>query len=291
MFSYLFEWRYSRFDLAVNIIAYAPFGFLLALIFFPRLRAPGGILAAVLCGALLSFTIEVAQVYLPGRVSSHVDLLANTLGSAIGALCALVFTRTTLIPRSRESWFVRGIWADAGIVLIALFVISSARPSLPLMGNLAPNAGILSIVINIMLNVLAAGLFIAVIARSRQRAVALMVLLIIALAGLKLLAAWLLFRNSASALNIESAMGIVYGFVLLTLIFWRRADILPACVAALACAFAFTQWHSFAFPYQRLDGIELRRHQEVARLIVEWWALAALAHLAWGIRSKAIIRS
>jgi hypothetical protein len=274
----LFERRYSRFDLATNIIAYVPLGFLFAMCFFPRLRAIGGIFAALLCGALLSVAVEVAQVYLPGRVSSRVDLLANAVGSAIGALAALSVSHTTLMRRMREAWFIAGGWGDAGIALLALFAISSAKPTLPLMGNLAPNASTLSVVINAMLNCIAVGLFVAVIARSRERTPPLLASGIAALVSLKLLAAWLLFRNSASGLSVEAMMGVGYGVAALALILWRTQNVLPYCVAALVCALAFTQWHALAFPYVRSD--DEQRYQEVTRLIAEWWALTALFHLA-----------
>jgi len=41
---------------------------------------------SVACGALLSFCIEWAQVYLPTRDSSLTDLLVNTLGATAGTV-------------------------------------------------------------------------------------------------------------------------------------------------------------------------------------------------------------
>lgn len=42
-------------------------------------------LIAILPGFLISFTIEFIQAYIPTRASSMTDLIANTLGTVLGA--------------------------------------------------------------------------------------------------------------------------------------------------------------------------------------------------------------
>ncbi len=70
-------------DLIINILVYAPVGALLAHV----LRA--GPLIAALCSALLGFvvsvTLEFGQTYIPGRVTSLLDILLNTSGAFLGA--------------------------------------------------------------------------------------------------------------------------------------------------------------------------------------------------------------
>jgi len=73
-------------DAAINITGFIPFGFLISAYLhwgcsFSRLR---GATYAVTCGALISLLIEVLQVYLPSRDSSLLDLMNNTIGTALG---------------------------------------------------------------------------------------------------------------------------------------------------------------------------------------------------------------
>lgn len=78
-------WDYYS-DVLQNIGGFIPFGFLLCalLTFFRRSRYP--VLYTVLCGCLLSFSIELMQAYIPQRGSGVTDIMTNTLGTALGAL-------------------------------------------------------------------------------------------------------------------------------------------------------------------------------------------------------------
>lgn len=74
-------------DVLTNFLLYMPLGVLIAL---GRRRVPG-VLAAAICGAAaLSLTMEVLQLFLPGRVSSLLDLGLNTFGSGVGACGGLL---------------------------------------------------------------------------------------------------------------------------------------------------------------------------------------------------------
>src|SRR5581483_10620755 len=65
-FEYLFAaWppRYvSRFDMAVNVLGYVPFGWLCAAALYPRVRGAAGFVVAALAGAALSILLEAADV-------------------------------------------------------------------------------------------------------------------------------------------------------------------------------------------------------------------------------------
>jgi VanZ family protein len=75
-------------DAAVNILGFIPFGFLVAAYWqqaanYSRSRA---VALTVVLGLATSLLIELLQVYVPSRDSSLLDVINNTIGSAVGAL-------------------------------------------------------------------------------------------------------------------------------------------------------------------------------------------------------------
>lgn len=64
-----------------NVVMFMPVGFLFAGLVAPPLRA-----WAVLIAAGLSAAVEVTQVFLPNRVPSVYDVVANSLGALLGVL-------------------------------------------------------------------------------------------------------------------------------------------------------------------------------------------------------------
>ena len=96
------------FDVAVNVLGYAPLGFLLTLVFLRSSRAPWAMVAAVLGAAILSLSMETLQSYLPSRVPSSVDLALNITGAALGACTAWVLDTLGGVStwgRVRARWF------------------------------------------------------------------------------------------------------------------------------------------------------------------------------------------
>jgi VanZ family protein len=79
---------FSASDLALNLLGFVPLGFLLCLFLLTTKRLPswGCLLSTVIVGLLVSLAIEVTQVWLPGRDSSMLDLVANTLGTGMGGI-------------------------------------------------------------------------------------------------------------------------------------------------------------------------------------------------------------
>jgi len=75
-------------DVLVNILGFVPFGFFL----IARLRqtdifsAPLAYGIAILLGFCLSIAIELAQIYIPTRDSSLLDVVSNTLGTMTGVV-------------------------------------------------------------------------------------------------------------------------------------------------------------------------------------------------------------
>lgn len=122
------------FDIAANVVGYAPLGFFLTLSAM-RMGWRGQIVVGgTLAAALLSLTLESLQSYLPSRVPSLADFLLNTLGAWMGAFTANALERLGLLHRwsqFRERWFVRD--AYMGLVLLAVWPVALLFPvSVPL---------------------------------------------------------------------------------------------------------------------------------------------------------------
>ena len=112
---------WTGFDVSINLLGYAPLGFLLVLSVMRSRRVPWVVSAAVLGAGLLSLCMETLQGFLPSRVPSNVDLALNTLGAWLGACCALALVRSGLVDRwgrLRARWFS----ADARSVLVLLLL-------------------------------------------------------------------------------------------------------------------------------------------------------------------------
>ena len=124
------QW-WTRFDLFSNLFGYLPLGLLL---FVALIRGGGlpGRSAAIACAgsALLALVLEVLQNYLPGRVSSNVDLAMNALGAALGVGLGLLLHRRGDVARwqkTRDRWFVER--SAGGVALLILWPIGLLFPT------------------------------------------------------------------------------------------------------------------------------------------------------------------
>jgi VanZ family protein len=132
----------SRADVVTNVLAYIPLGLLLARWWRKGGARLGAIVVPTLLGALLSLAMEFTQQFLPARVASVSDLLANALGSLVGALLAGVILPQSLpwaiLMRRRNLWFGSGRLVDLGLVAIGLWALSQLTPLVPSLdlGNL-----------------------------------------------------------------------------------------------------------------------------------------------------------
>lgn len=75
-------------DVVVNFTGFVPFGFLFIATFarLEGIRIRRALWIAVLASLLFSLSIEIAQMWIPSRNSSMLDLILNTLGGGMGAL-------------------------------------------------------------------------------------------------------------------------------------------------------------------------------------------------------------
>ena len=121
---------WTGFDVATNVVGYAPLGFLLVLGVLRSGWGRGAVVWATLVGGLLSLSMEFLQIYLPRRVPSNLDLVLNVVGTLAGALSAALLERVGALDRwsdFRGRWFVPD--ATGGMVLLALWPLALLFPA------------------------------------------------------------------------------------------------------------------------------------------------------------------
>ncbi len=112
--------RVDRFvlrDVTVNVLLYFPLGLAAFLTVANRHSRALAAAFALLLGASLSTSIEILQIYVPGRVSSLLDIVTNLAGSLVGISAGLVLQKRIeallLRPRrlARAAALLLGAWA------------------------------------------------------------------------------------------------------------------------------------------------------------------------------------
>ena len=132
--------RYTTaFDIALNVAAYAPMGFLWVAALRPKVGNWPAPIIAVVIGSLLSLSLEALQNFLPSRVPSNLDFGGNAIGTLIGAVAG-IFWGATLVDGGRlhslrERLFVPGSMADKGLLLILFWLLTQVNPETLLFGN------------------------------------------------------------------------------------------------------------------------------------------------------------
>ena len=96
----------------LNILLYVPLGAAV------RFRT-GSLTAGVAAGLLLSLSVEITQLWIPGRFTTLGDLVANTSGAGIGALLWNHPSRW-ILPKGRPARLIALGWAATAAVLVSL---------------------------------------------------------------------------------------------------------------------------------------------------------------------------
>jgi VanZ family protein len=245
---------YTAFDALSNLLAYFPFGILLALTLRVHLGAVKSMFWATLSGLLLSAAMEYLQTWLPSRISSNADIVSNTTGMFFGALLAVIIVRHAWFARITE-WriglFRKGAGVDFGLALVMLWMFAQINPALPMLGNVfitEPVYGLSMMMpdepfnawesVTVALNMMMAGVLLLTLLRERRHAAVGVVLMLCLVALTKFVAAALLLKSWALMLwlNSEAMLGIVTGLLLMTAIGWltRRWLFVLGAVAALS---------------------------------------------------------
>jgi VanZ family protein len=233
-----FGLTYAGFDALSNLLAYLPYGLLLALTLRTHFSSSRSVWLATALAMSLSVAMEYLQLYLPNRTSSNADILTNSLGALAGALLAISIVQRAWFERLtqwRIGLFRHGAGVDFGLALVMLWMFAQINPSLPMLGNVfitdvAPPY--FAVVpqepfnpwesVAVALNLMMVGALLLTLLRVRRHVVVGLVILLGVVALAKFVAAALLLKSWALLLwlNGEAILGIVLGVLLITGISW-----------------------------------------------------------------------
>lgn len=227
--------QYTWFDVAANLLAYLPFGLLFGLTLHAHFGVIWSVLLTTLGGVALSAAMEYAQMYLPVRISSNLDLLINGSGALLGALLAVSIAPRAWFALHLARWRLRlfhgGGKLDFGLALVVLWMFAQINPSLPMLGNVfiskvarSPFVTVQSASfrwmesVAVALNMLMLGMLLLTLLRKRHHAVSALLLVLFLVALAKFIAAAVLLKSWALLLwlNSEAILGIFTGVLLLS---------------------------------------------------------------------------
>ncbi len=247
--------RFTRYDVAANVVAYVPFGLFVAL--WPRRASPWWrSMLGLACGLALSFAMETLQTFLPPRDASLVDLASNGAGALLGGLAGASLVRAQRVRHAlsslRHSAFLPGKIGDIGIALLALWLVAQVNPGIPVFAVTfdpervmaggaatmhAPDHALALIeAAQSAFQVLGVGLFVALLVRERRYVGGAVLLLVGAALAAKSAAAMLMLKPAVweTWLKPGVSIGIAAGLlVLLAVVFLPRPVQVATCAIAL----------------------------------------------------------
>jgi VanZ family protein len=302
-------------DVSLNIVAYLPLGAMLFTALRPRLVPAAAFFAATLVAAALSLALESVQMFLPTRIASNVDLLANSAGAGIGALAAWIFSLPSLANHPLVTMRRRALRTDAlgdcGLIVAALWILIQFHQAPLALGSgdlretlhitpffshtpqsyLVAESGVVAMTIG------AIGLLVSLLMQpARPAAPAIALTLTLALAA-KSIAAVTMARSGhwLHWLTPGVAVGIAGGIVLLAAL--SRLAYVTRAVAAILCVLAGVVIVNVApeNPYQSVPNFmlspqptHLANFSQIVRALSQLWPLlAALCIVALARREPA----
>lgn len=127
----------TAFDLALNVLAYAPLGALAVLALRPGLRGLPALAVAFAGGSALSLCLEALQTYLPARIPSNLDLATNAAGALLGGVLGTALAPALIergrLQQARRRWFRAD--ATALLLVVALWPLAQVPPTPTLFGT------------------------------------------------------------------------------------------------------------------------------------------------------------
>jgi VanZ family protein len=301
-------------DVAVNVAAYLPLGFLFSIACGARIRPARGAIAATLAAAMVSLAMEAAQMFLPARIASNIDLLANTLGALLGAMAAPLFAPTRILGgklhAAHHHLFRDGMKAEAGLVIVGLWLITQLHPTAQPFGsggirvtfNLpaylahTPSLALGSQAMVVLLSLTGVGLMVCALMRDAARPLPVIATLIAAVLLIKIFTA--VVFDLASAPVAWLTPGVMLGVLVGSALLYGAAHLprLAQLAVAAGCIAAATAVINLApdNPYHSVPSLLLARgtshflsFSSIVRALSELWPLLAIGYLAWVLGARA----
>jgi VanZ family protein len=293
-------------DVLINLIAYVPLGFLLALGLKTRLGALAAVMLATLLAAMLSLVMESVQMFLPARIVSNIDLLTNSAGALFGAMAAPLLSPSGFPGRKlaalRRRWFIPGAMADAGLVIVCLWLLTPLHPTaqpfgtgslratfdLPAYFIHTPQLLLLAEAAVVFFNLLGLGLLISALMRRTSRPLALIAAIVAAGLAIKSIAAVTLVKSPGPFVWLTPgvALGLLAGALLLHVL--RRVPqpvkitVAAACFCAAVAAINLAPDNPYqSVPPQLLAGSpsHFMSFSSIIRALSELWPFLAVGYL------------
>ena len=290
-------------DALLNVIAYLPLGAMLFSALRPPLAPAAAFAAALLLATALSLALESVQMFLPTRIASNLDLLANGAGAALGAFAAWLLALPALadnpVAALRRSAVRTDALGDCGLIVIALWILIQCHQSplalgggdlrealrmTPLFAH-TPHAYLLAETAGAALVTAAVGLLVALLLQPRQSAAPAIALTFALAFVVKSTAAITLARSAhwLQWLTPGIATGFAVGIVLLAVLLqFARAG---RAIGAALCIVAGVVIVNVApeNPYQVVPAFmltpqptHLLNFSNIVRVLSQAWPLAAL---------------
>ena len=288
----------TGFDVALNILAYVPLGTLACLYFRQSSEGVKPIVKALSFGAAFSFVMETCQLFIPNRIASMYDTLANAGGALWGAMVFAdpVYSLVTRpLGELRERLLIPGVWGDAGLVLVMLWLIAQLNPALPFFG--AGNiqgvaAGVMQLEIlqwaAVAMSIWGFGLFVSSLLNGENGTLRVTLVLLSVALWLKFTAASLMLQPHFAEewVSVGRVIGLAVGIMLLvpSRRFGRAGRIYLALVLVLAGALfskivgAYSPLEDFLRLFRWPYG-QLASFATLTRFLHEVWPLMAVVFL------------
>lgn len=289
-------------DIILNVAAYLPLGAVLAVALRPRCAGLSGCLVATVIAASLSLALESAQMFLPARIASNVDLLANGGGAALGAIAAWMMGLPALaghpIVALRRRIVHADMLGDCGLIAFAawLFIQFDPAPLALASGDMRDTLALkpwfdytpvsyqYTETCIAALAILTLGLLASLIATSQPAALLASAVALLLTIAAKSLAVWSLARAASPLQWLTPGVvgGLLAGIAVLALLIWLpaawRSTLAVACVIATVFLVNVTPEN----PYQTVPPFllasqptHLSSFSNIVRVLSQLWPLAA----------------